>query len=446
MFKSLTKEMFQVQAAKARQSHSRVLIFQQFPGDLVSPIIAHHVLAGSAQSCLFEIHQPEEQIHGTFLGIHPCQTYRSFDRNLLDSVCAEDGIFPPFFGGPIGFLAFDVFHGKGDEGVQFDLYQSMLVFDHLSNVLTIAEAVEPNPEHYAPAMQRIGDTYAKICGVLMPSSGVSPLAPDLQALTDDAAFSAMIVQGQEAMQEGKLFKIVLSRSFTQAYSGTPLALYRASRMVNPSPYHFLFQTKDFAFVGASPEKLLSVKGDSLEMAPITGTVPRGAGKEEALLLDPKEGSDHVIAVDMACNDLAAVAKPGSLRVVQFKRLVHFAHVSHQISHIEGKLSDSQTSIEALKAVFPAGTLVGGPKRDAIAFIRNCEHAPRGVYGGAVCTLDHRGNLYSCLLIRSAVLQGGMATLRTGAGIVLDSDPKSEAEETRHKTKGMRASLALAITL
>lgn len=427
-------------AAKAIQSRSRVLVYQQFPGDLVSPIAAHQVLAGSSPSCLLEIHQPLEQIHATLLGIHPCQTYRTFDRTLLESICAEDGIFPPFFGGPIGYLAFD-------EAAHFDLYQSMLCFDHLSNVLTIAEAVEPIPENYAPAMQKIRETYAKIQSAPpISSSGLTPVASDLHAFTEDVSFSAMIAKGQEAMQEGKLFKIVLSRAFSQAYSGTPLALYRASRMVNPSPYHFLFQTKDEAIVGASPEKLLSVKGDFLEMAPITGTVPRGSGKEEALLLDPKEDADHVIAVDMACNDLAAVAQPGTLRVVQFKNLVHFAHVSHQISHIEGKLSNSHTPIEALKAVFPAGTLVGGPKGDAIEFILTCEETPRGPYGGAVCTLDPSGNLYSCLLIRSAVLQRGVATLRTGAGIVTDSDPQSEAEETRHKTKGMRAALSLAITL
>lgn len=441
MFKKLSEKLYQDLAAKARHSGGWVLVYQQFPGDLASPVGAYRQVAGSAPSCLFEIHQPEEHIHVAFVGVDPCLTFETFDRSLLEGVYAEEGTFPAFFGGPVGYVAFD-------DQVKFHLYRTMLCFDHLSHMLTIAEAVEPQPENYALAMQKISSTYAKItsthlqhaCSILPGET--NPVDQELQALTDDATFCSMIAKGQKAMQEGKLFKIVLSRAFTQAYTGSPLDLYRASRIVNPSPYHFLIQSQDSAIVGASPEKLLSVRRNFLEMAPVTGTVPRGAGKEEALLLDPKEHSDHVIAVDMACNDLAAVAEPGSIRVVQFKRLVYFAHVTHQFSRIEGKLLSSLTAVEALKAAFPAGTLVGGPKSAAIAFICDNE-TPRGAYGGCVCTLDPRGNLYSCLLIRSAVLQNGIATLRTGAGIVLDSDPESEAEETRHKTKGMRASMKLS---
>ncbi len=228
-----------------------------------------------------------------------------------------------------------------------------------------------------------------------------------------------------------------------------ISLYRALRRVNPSPYLFFVRVPGFEVVGASPELLLQVEGDRLTTHPIAGTRPRGAdAREDALLAeqlqrDPKERAEHVMLVDLGRNDLGRVSRPGTVAVTKYMEVERYSHVLHLVSHVEGRLRPDADALEALRAVFPAGTLSGAPKVRAMQLIAAAEGERRGLYGGAVGYLGYDGNLDTAITIRSAVLAGGRAHVHTGAGIVKGSVPESEYDETEHKAAAMRRAIELA---
>jgi anthranilate synthase component 1 len=240
----------------------------------------------------------------------------------------------------------------------------------------------------------------------------------------------------------------LSRCFKKRYSATAFEIYRALRRVSPAPYMFYLPFENGVMVGASPEKLISVRNKKIQINPIAGTRPRHNETDDErikteLLHDPKECAEHIMLVDLARNDLGVVCKPGTITVDEFLKVKHFTHVSHMCSSVSGELENNKDALDALSAAFPAGTLSGAPKIRAMEIIDECETSQRGIYGGAICRLDSQLNLDSCIAIRMAVLQDGIATVQTGAGIVYDSDPQSESNETHHKAKGVLAALTLA---
>ena len=247
---------------------------------------------------------------------------------------------------------------------------------------------------------------------------------------------------------GDAFQIVLSRSFQQNYQAKPLDIYRALRNVSPAPYMFYFPSDYGILLGASPEKMITVRGSVVEINPIAGTRPRRNPDEEAtnaqaLLTDEKELAEHRMLVDLARNDLGAVCIPGTVKVTELLQVKHFSHVSHLTSVVTGQLCADKDALDALQATFPAGTVSGAPKIRAMEVIDALETSRRGCYAGALCRLDALGNFDSCIAIRMAVLREGVATVRTGAGIVADSNPAAEAAETRHKAQGILAAIALA---
>jgi len=220
-------------------------------------------------------------------------------------------------------------------------------------------------------------------------------------------------------------------------------------MTNPSPYMFYLENGPMTVIGSSPEKLVSVENGTVETCPIAGTRKRGRTAEEdnalasELLADEKENAEHVMLVDLARNDLGAVCVPGSVKVENSKQIHNFSHVMHITSQVKGALREDKDVIDVLRVVFPAGTLSGAPKIRAMEIIDELEESRRGLYGGAVCLIDTKGNFNSCIVIRTAVLMGGMAHVQAGAGIVFDSDPQIEAEETRHKAEAVLNSIELA---
>ena len=228
-----------------------------------------------------------------------------------------------------------------------------------------------------------------------------------------------------------------------------MRLYRSLRRVNPSPYLFFVRTPSFEVVGASPELLLQVEGDRMTTHPIAGTRPRGAdAKEDELLAeqlqaDPKERAEHVMLVDLGRNDLGRVARPGTVRVSKYMEVERYSHVLHLVSHVEAKMTPGLDALDALRSVFPAGTLSGAPKVRAMQLIAAAEGERRGLYGGAVGYLGYDGNLDTAIAIRSAVLKDGAAHVHTGAGIVAGSVPEREFEETEHKAAAMRRAIELA---
>jgi anthranilate synthase component 1 len=297
-------------------------------------------------------------------------------------------------------------------------------------------------------MQRIEQILLEIQQKVLERQASTHRQLEISCNVDDATFCEMVKKAKEYLYQGDAFQIVLSRFFYTQFQVPPIEIYRALKVKSPAPYMFFIQKKDHVIVGASPEKLVSLKNGLIEMMPIAGTRPIAFGAEgklleEDLINDEKENAEHMMLVDLGRNDIGKVSEPGTVEVKELKVLKRFSHVMHLVSLVQGKAKKGVTEVDVLKAVFPAGTLSGAPKVRAMEIIDELEHSRRGIYGGAICVLDGRGNLESCIAIRMAFLKDGRAVVRTGAGIVIDSDPEKEAEETRAKAKGILEAIVYA---
>ena len=256
-------------------------------------------------------------------------------------------------------------------------------------------------------------------------------------------------KAKEHIAAGDIFQVVLARRWRVPRRIEPLALYRALRMVNPSPYMVLLESPDVSLVGASPEMLVRKQGRHIETRPIAGTRPRGMDAEgdkrlgEDLLADPKERAEHVMLVDLGRNDLGRVAAPGSVRVPTFMEVEHYSHVMHLVSSVEAELATGKDALDALLACFPAGTVSGAPKIRAMEIIDDLEPEARGPYAGAVGYLSFSGDLDTCIAIRTLVVRAGETSVTAGAGIVADSDPAAEERETENKAAALLTAVALA---
>jgi len=395
---------------------------------------------------------------------------------------------PRFTGGAVGALAYDAIssfepsvplperdpvHVPLAAFIETDL---VLVFDHLTHTLSAIASLHtetPNLEaRYRiaetaifealertsrPSTAEIGGSRARPSGNGSPASGrPEPGRPVETSLGREAYIHAVEV-AKDAIAAGEAIQVVLARrqSFdlpVDPATGTMLdgiGLYRSLRRVNPSPYLFFVRTPGYEVVGASPELLLQVEGDRLTTHPIAGTRPRGAdAREDALLSeelqrDPKERAEHIMLVDLGRNDLGRVARPGTVTVSKYMEVERYSHVLHLVSHVEGRLKPDLDALDALRSVFPAGTLSGAPKIRAMQLIAAAEGERRGLYGGAVGYLGYDGNLDTAITIRSAVLKDGQAHVHTGAGIVAGSVPEREFEETEHKAAALRRAIDLA---
>src|SRR4051795_3276564 len=392
---------------------------------------------------------------------------------------------PRFTGGAVGALAYDAVSAfeptvplpdrdpVGVPTAAFIETDLVLVFDHLTHTLSaiaslhteapdfearyriaeaaIFEALErtsrPSKAELAGAPARAGDP------------GAAPGRPvdAIESSLGREEYIHAVEVAKDAIAAGEAIQVVLARrqSFglpADPSTGTPLdgiGLYRALRRVNPSPYLFFTRTPSFEVVGASPELLLQVVGDKLTTHPIAGTRPRGATPADddrladELRRDPKERAEHVMLVDLGRNDLGRVARPGTVSVSKYMEVERYSHVLHLVSHVEGRLRPELDALDALRSVFPAGTLSGAPKVRAMQLIAAAEGERRGLYGGAVGYLGFDGNLDTAITIRSAVLKNGQAHIHTGAGIVAGSVPEKEFEETEHKAAALRRAIELA---
>jgi anthranilate synthase component I len=398
-----------------------------------------------------------------------------------------DGM-PRFTGGAVGALAYDAVSafeptvplpGRDPVGVPTAAFietDLVLVFDHLTHTLSaiaslhteapdlegryriaesaIFEALErtarPGAAEMAGAGARSGQSGANGSMTLSEDQIDSSLGRD--------DYIRAVEVAKDAIAAGEAIQVVLARrqSFdlpTDPASGRQLdgiSLYRSLRRVNPSPYLFFVRTPSFEVVGASPELLLQVEGDRLTTHPIAGTRPRGADEREDQILaeqlqrDPKERAEHIMLVDLGRNDLGRVSRPGTVTVSKYMEVERYSHVLHLVSHVEGRLKPGLDALDALRAVFPAGTLSGAPKVRAMQLIAAAEGERRGLYGGAVGYLGYDGNLDTAITIRSAVLRDGQAHIHTGAGIVAGSVPETEFEETEHKAAALRRAIELAV--
>jgi anthranilate synthase component 1 len=392
---------------------------------------------------------------------------------------------PRFTGGAVGALAYDavsVFEPSvplpaadpvGVPLASFIETDLVLVFDHLTHTLAAIASLHTDAprleERYRVAERALFEALERTArpsaAEIAGPAGGQPAAPGAGSPASSVepetslgrdAYEAAVRNAKDAIAAGEAIQVVLARRQTLALppraDGSPLdgiGLYRSLRRVNPSPYLFFVRTPSFEVVGASPELLLQVEGERLTTHPIAGTRPRGAdAKEDELLAeqlqaDPKERAEHVMLVDLGRNDLGRVARPGTVRVSKYMEVERYSHVLHLVSHVEAKLAPGLDALDALRSVFPAGTLSGAPKVRAMQLIAAAEGERRGLYGGAVGYLGYDGNLDTAIAIRSAVLREGVAHLHTGAGIVAGSDPAREFEETEHKAAAMRRAIDLA---
>jgi anthranilate synthase component 1 len=267
--------------------------------------------------------------------------------------------------------------------------------------------------------------------------------------TSQEEYLAQVARAQEAIRDGDVYQLVLSQRWTGELALDPFEVYRALRMLNPSPYLFYLETREAAIFGASPEMLVKCRGPRVETRPIAGTARRGAGAEEdaelarKLLEDPKERAEHVMLVDLSRNDLGRVSRIGSVRVPRYAAIEKYSHVQHIVSEVHGELADGRRAAEALAACFPAGTLTGAPKIRAMELIDELEPVRRGVYGGAVGYVDAAGDLDVAIAIRTAVVEGGVCRIQAGAGIVADSIPENEQRECEAKAEALFAAIRQA---
>jgi len=375
---------------------------------------------------------------------------------------------PRFTGGAVGYLGFDAAAWfepvplAGDPAERdgapdtagFMVFDTVLAFDHAQHrLLIIANARISGDEDleslYQFACAKIAFLEQELERTL--SAARTPPGPPLEVRSNLSReqFEAHVRAAKEHIAAGDIYQVVLSQRFEAAATADPFTVYRALRHVNPSPYMYFIRMGPLAIVGSSPEMLVRVEGSRVETHPIAGTRPRGRTSEEDLRLgeelkrNEKERAEHVMLVDLGRNDLGRVCEYGTVRVPQFMTLERFSHVMHLTSIVEGRLSDDADRLDALVSCFPAGTVTGAPKVRAMQIIAELENTPRGIYAGAVGYLDFAGNLDFCITIRTIAIMNGAVSFQAGAGIVADSNPTAEYEETRDKARALVRALELA---
>jgi anthranilate synthase component 1 len=468
-----------------------VPVWKELVADLLTPVSAFLKIAEDADyAFLLESVEGGEHVgRYSFLGKDPFLILRSRDdRTTLEragAVTQSDKPFidtlrqlmadfrspyvpdlPRFTGGAVGYLGYGAASWfepvLGDLGIGVDgadaagfmVFDTVLAFDHVQHrILIIANA-------RVTADEDLESLYQFACAKIQflereLERNLSIARPDVSEPVQFGSnhtrerFEEQVRKAKEHIAAGDIYQVVLSQRFEAELATDPFTVYRALRHVNPSPYMFFIRMGGVSVVGSSPEMLVRVEGSRVETHPIAGTRPRGRNDEEDMRLaeelkrNEKERAEHVMLVDLGRNDVGRVCQYGSVRVPQFMGLERFSHVMHLTSVVEGRLADDRDRLDALVSCFPAGTVSGAPKVRAMQIIRDLEPSGRGLYAGAVGYLDFAGNLDFCIAIRTIIMSAGKAYVQAGAGIVMDSNPTAEFEETRDKAKALLRALELA---
>jgi anthranilate synthase component 1 len=394
--------------------------------------------------------------------------------NLLSGKQAMTGVtLPPLTGGLVGYLGYDIVRRferlpqLSTDDLQVPelgmvLATDLVVLDHFEgSAVLVANAILPPKATKAMASagyhQAIGRLDAMTTALSRPTPPMvstvdSPGVGRFVSRTPEGLHPKAVESAKEAIRAGECFQIVVAQRFERPTDADPLDIYRVLRSTNPSPYMYLLRFDGFDIVGSSPEAHLKVTDRQALLHPIAGTRWRGGTAEEdnrlaaELLADPKERAEHVMLVDLGRNDLGRVCKPGTVEVPEFATIERYSHVMHIVSTVVGELRDDQTAFDALVATFPAGTLSGAPKVRAMEIIEELEPTRRGIYGGIVGYFGFGGDLDTAITIRTALLRDGIAYVQAGGGIVADSDPAAEEQESRNKAAAVLAAIAAAETL
>jgi anthranilate synthase component I len=471
-------------------------IFAEFIADNETPVSAFKKLDSpeAGYSFLFESTEKND-VSGrfSFLGIDPRVVIKSYGHELqivesgnerrvqitgdpLDEIrqlmaryqFVSRPELPRFSGGAVGFLGYEAIHffepkvpiAERDElqlpEIVFMITSILLIFDHRLRTLKIVANAFLEDGSLEKVYARATDSIRAIMRRLARPVDI-PLVPPADPETQPAhsnfrpdEFKRAVERAKEYIRAGDIFQVVLSQRFESDFSGDPLDFYRCLRFINPSPYMFCLKfDADFALVGSSPEMHVRLTGDTVEIRPLAGTRPRGANSAQdernaaELLADPKERAEHVMLVDLARNDVGRVSDYGTVRVTELMDIERYSHVMHIVSNVTGRLRTGSTGFDLVKATFPAGTVSGAPKIRAMQIIGELERTRRGCYAGAIGYFGFDGNLDSCIGLRCAVLKNGKAYFQAGAGIVADSNPQTEYEESVNKARAMAKALAMA---
>lgn len=395
---------------------------------------------------------------------------------------------PPFVGGAVGYFGYDcvrkVEHlpdcppdDLGLPDMAFLLTDVIVAFDHLRHTITLLTNIfcdeEPDLDvAYRSALSRLTEVKTRFRGPIpppkwdfdrtgakhaarpdrdRPAAGDVCQATSVRSNFERAGFIAAVERAREYIHAGDAFQVVVSQRFERPVDVSGFSIYRGLRAVNPSPYMYYIAFRDFEVVGSSPEPLVTVTGPRAQTRPIAGTRPRGctpaedAALAEEMLGDEKERAEHLMLVDLGRNDLGRVCKAGTVKTQEFMEVERYSHVMHMVSSVAGDLEDGVGPADALRAVFPAGTVSGAPKVRAMEIIDELEPTRRGPYAGAIGYLSYSGDLDSCIYIRTILVRDGHAYVQAGAGVVADSDPEREFHETENKARAMFRAIELATT-
>ena len=458
-----------------------VPLYREINADLETPVAAFLKVATGSYSFLLEsVEGGERQARYSFIGTEPYDVLKTGPRTELGAIdpliplqerlsrykALAAGDLPRFLGGAIGYLSYETFRyyeprvtsPEGDPlGVPESVLMftdTMLVFDHVKHVIKLVSHVhlQDNVDMaYREAADRI-ETMARRLKKDVKIPKESGIANHTQ--TEVSNFSKneyidVVNRCKQYIIAGDIIQVVPSRRIARNTYAEPFSIYRALRMLNPSPYMYFLKMDDFYIIGASPETLVRVEEGFVYNYPLAGTVRRGvdpeedARLEEKLRNDEKEMAEHIMLVDLGRNDVGKVSEPGSVKVNDLARVVKYSHVMHLESEIQGKLRSDKTIFDALRSCMPAGTLSGAPKIRAMEIIAEVEHEKRGPYGAAVGYFGFQGNMDTAIPIRTIVMKNGVAYLQAGGGIVYDSDPESEWEETVNKMAAPARAIVIA---
>lgn len=480
---------------KLREQGNLIPVFKAVIADLLTPVSAFmKVAADQDYAFLLESMEGGEKIaRYSFIGCDPFLIVRSRkDRVELDYRGKKETVaggivevlrnlskqfkmvplpeLPPFSAGGVGYFSYDLVKlferipertiddlSLDDTTIMF--YKNLLAFDHLKHQILIISNiyVEENDRDLSKSYDRALEEIARLEGQLNALGNTAPVHRDwsdskklaIASNLEKSQFENMVLKAKEYIKAGDIFQVVLSQRYEVDVPKNPFTVYRALRVINPSPYMFFLKINDFVITGASPEMLVKVMGKRLEYRPIAGTRRRGTTEKEDLALmeelklDEKERAEHIMLVDLGRNDLGRVSEFGSVRVKDLMFVEKYSHVMHLVSSLQSRLRDDLDRFDAFVSCFPAGTVSGAPKVRAMQIIEELEPTRRGVYAGAIAYLDFSGNLDSCIALRTLVFKNGKAFIQVGAGIVADSVPEREYQETVSKAMAMVRAIELA---
>ena len=486
----ISAEQFQ---SFADQGYNHIPVVKEVLADMETPLSAYLKLANGPYTCLLEsvvggetwgrysiIGLPSDTIltvHNSFVKVRQKgeiilesttdDPFAAIEKFMQQYRTPEIPGMPRFSGGMVGYFAYDCIEyiesrlqnndkqdPLGTPQILLMLAEDIVVFDNISRKIQIIVHTDPaTDDSYQIALTKLDDIAGKLMSPLPETSKVQELEvneTDFDFDFSKKAYFKAVKRIKEYIIEGDVMQVVLSQRMSVPFKAEPFNLYRALRSSNPSPYMYYLNLDDFHVVGASPEVLVRLENNIVTVRPIAGTRPRGKNKEEDLelekdlLADPKELAEHLMLIDLGRNDVGRIAETGSVRLTEKMIVEHYSHVMHIVSNVTGKLKDNCSPLDVLKATFPAGTLSGAPKIRAMEIIDELEPIKRGVYGGAVGYISWDNNLDTAIAIRTAIIKDETLYIQAGGGIVHDSIPENEWQETLNKGRAIFRAVAMAV--